>query len=145
MIENPINGQWVNYIKKIILVCGSAVLMLSLLMSCTNEKNEQVIIYEMDSFQQTKQGSLKIITDQNEISILKTAFNRTKKNPGIVNVADPHYKVELGKEAYFLWVTEEYGTIMNINDTNTTYSLLKKSSIDVYKLTEIYYSTNTQR
>jgi len=49
-------------------------------------------------------------------------------------MADPEYKVELGDESYFLWVSEEYGTIMNLNDTNTIYTLSKSSAKTIKEL-----------
>jgi hypothetical protein len=120
--------------KRYIVFCIAIILILSTLIGCSNEKIEQINIYEMESFQETKQDSLKVIADKTDITIFNTAFKRAKKNPGIADMADPHYKVELGKETYFLWITEDSGTIENVNDTHTTYSLSKKSAKKVYQL-----------
>ncbi|RAP77237.1 hypothetical protein DL346_01675 [Paenibacillus montanisoli] len=126
--------------KRYIVFCSTAILILSsLLIGCTNEKIEQLNVYEMESFQETNLDSLKVIPDPTDISIFNTAFKRAKKNPGIADMADPHYKVELGKETYFLWITEESGTIENVNDTHTTYSLSKESAGEVYQLMKSYY------
>lgn len=93
----------------------------------------------MESFQETKQDSIKVITDTTDISVFDSAFKRAVKNPGIADMADPHYKVELGKETYFLWITEDSGTIANINDSHTTYTLSKKSAREIYQLMMSYY------
>ncbi len=58
----------------------------------------------------------------------------TMLKPGIVNMADPEYKVELRDESYCLWVSEEYETIMNLNDTNTTYTLSKSLTKTINEL-----------
>jgi len=34
---------------------------------------------------------------------------------------------------YFLWISENYGTIMNIEDTHTIYTLPETSASEVYK------------
>ncbi|SEO66795.1 hypothetical protein SAMN05518847_109186 [Paenibacillus sp. OV219] len=96
-------------------------------------------IYKMVSFQETKQDSLKVITDTTEISIIETAFKGASKNPGIADMADPEYKVELGNDTYFLWIREDAGTIEKINETSTTYSLSMKSAKEVYRLIMSYY------
>lgn len=33
---------------------------------------------------------------------------------GIADMANPEYKVEMGEEAYFLLISEQYGTIKNV-------------------------------
>jgi hypothetical protein len=106
---------------------------------CANEKTNQIKIYKMKSFQEKEQNSLKVITNTAEISVFSRAFKHATKNPGIADMADPNYKVELGKETYFLWIADEAGTIENVNNTNTTYSLSKKSAEEVYQLMMSYY------
>ena len=43
-------------------------------------------------------------------------------------MSDPENRVEIGSETYFLWISEENGTIMNVNNNNTIYSLPKSSA-----------------
>jgi len=88
----------------------------------------------MESFSKVKEGSLRTFTDLKDVNIFEAAFNNAKKEPGIVDMADPEYKVELGSEAYLLWISEEHGTIMNLNDTHTIYTLSKNSAKAVYEL-----------
>ncbi|MCI3919221.1 hypothetical protein MO973_03105 [Paenibacillus sp. TRM 82003] len=46
----------------------------------------------------------KEFTDQESIRIITQAINGAEKLAGAVNVVDPHYKIELREEAYFLWL-----------------------------------------
>ncbi|GLX68017.1 hypothetical protein [Paenibacillus glycanilyticus] len=101
---------------------------------CTSEKIQQIIVYKMISFQETDQISVKVFRDSSDISVFSKAFKHATKNSGIADMADPQYKVEMGKETYFLWLTDEAGTIENVNNTNVTYTLSKKSAGEVYQL-----------
>lgn len=66
--------------------------------------------------------------------IFKRAVSNAKKEPGIVNMAEPQYQFSIGEETYFLWITKESGTIMNTNDTHTIYTLSGSSVKEVYEL-----------
>lgn len=58
---------------------------------------EVVTIYPMDSSSET------IVIDNTEtIDMLKEAVSMGEKQPGIVNVADPEYKIEIDGEIYHL-------------------------------------------
>ena len=58
----------------------------------------------------------------------------------IVNIVDPQYKVELETEAYFLWVSENHGTIMNVKDTHTIYTIPETNASEVYKAIDHLYN-----
>jgi len=62
-----------------------------------------------------------------EVEIFERAVNNSKKEAGIVNMADAQYQFILGEESYFLWITEESGTIMNEKDTHSIYRLSNSS------------------
>ncbi|WP_167578568.1 hypothetical protein [Jeotgalibacillus proteolyticus] len=47
---------------------------------------------------------------------------------------DPEYHVEFGQESYYLWISKEHGTIMNQDDSHTTYSLSHDSAEKIYEL-----------
>ena len=100
----------------------------------SQENIEKVNVYEMKSFSAIEEDSSTTFTDSKVVKDFIKAFNNAKREPGIVNMADPEYKVELGDESYFLWVSEEYGTIMNLNDTNTIYTLSKSSAKTIKEL-----------
>lgn len=88
---------------------------------------DKVKVYKMKSFSEVYEKSLIVITDLQEIKSIEEAINNAEKEPGIVDMADPEYKIEIGKETYFLWISEVSGTIMNTEDTHTIYSLSEKS------------------
>ena len=91
-------------------------------------------IYEMESFSEVKEDSLVTFTDKKAIKQFKKAFSSAKKQPGVVDMADPQYKVELGEKSFFLWLSQDHGTIMDVEDTNTIYTLTNKSVKNVNNL-----------
>ena len=117
--------------KKQIIRCLITVLFLLVVSGCSTVSSEKVTIYEMISFSETNMESKKIITNLKDINILETSFNGASKNPGLTDMIDPNYKVELAEETYFLWINEISGTIMNVNDTHITYTLTEKSVKEV--------------
>lgn len=106
----------------------------SLVSGCSPDKIEEVSLYKMKSFSETKMDSLKVITESKDIHILMEAINGASKNPGLSDMIDPHYKVQLGEETYFLWIYPDSGAVMNLNDTHTTYSLTEKSVKEITEL-----------
>lgn len=112
--------------KKYLLILILLLTCLVSLSSCSAGAKE-VKVYEMASFSETKEESLMTITDKKQLKQLQKAFGSAKKQPGIANMADPQYKVEIGKETYFLWLDQDHGTIMDVKDTHTIYTLSEKS------------------
>ena len=101
---------------------------------CSSKNIEKVDVYEMESFSVIKKDSLTSYINSEVVSHLVTAFKKAKKESGIVDMVDPDYKVEIGEESYYLWISKEQGTIMNLDDTNTIYTLSKSSAHPIYKL-----------
>ena len=98
------------------------------------ENIKEVNIYEMKNFSSAQKDSLITITDSKVVRDILKGFSRAKKEAGIVNMDDPQYKVELENETYFLWLSEEHGTIMNSHDTNTIFTLSKSSAKTINEL-----------
>lgn len=95
---------------------------------------KEVNVYEMESFSEVIEGSLVTFTDKKETQQFKKAISSAKKQPGIVDMADPQYKVGLGGKSFFLWLSEEHGTIMDVKDTHYIYSLTDKSVEKLYDM-----------
>ena len=93
---------------------------------------EEVTIYNVQN------GSKKVMFNEQEaVGIIKEAVDDAEKQPGIVDMADPQYKIVLGEEIYYLWLTRSdgtVGTIMNAEDTHTIYSLSKESTTQLNEL-----------
>ncbi|MGM0846475.1 MAG: hypothetical protein ACQEUT_15980 [Bacillota bacterium] len=93
------------------------------------ERLEKITIYKME------EASLKLVFQEPDtIEMITEAINKAEKQSGIVNMADPQFKIVLGKEKYFLWISEKSGTIMNAEDTHTIYSLPQHSIKQVNEL-----------
>lgn len=102
--------------------------------SKSHENIDKVNVYKTKSFSAIEEDLLITLTDSKEVKNFIKAINNVKREPGIVNMADPEYKVELGDNSYFLWISEEDGIIMNLNDTNTIYTLSKNSAKTINEL-----------
>ncbi|MDN4491923.1 hypothetical protein [Ureibacillus aquaedulcis] len=89
-----------------------------ILVGCSQKQTDDMSTAETLTTFQADSGSehLKLVKTE-EKEIFKRAVNTSKKEPGVVNMVSPHYQFTLGEETYFLWITEESGTIMNIKDT----------------------------
>lgn len=112
------------------------VLFLCLLtMGCSfTEKNKKVNVYKTESFSESKENSIITFTDSKVVGNFMRAFKNAKKQPGIVNMAAPDYKVKLGSASYFLWISEEQGTMINVDDTNTIFTISKNETKIIYEL-----------
>lgn len=111
--------------KKICLLMIIAIFILS---ACSYEKIDKIQLYEMESFSNIRKDSMMIIKDKQDIIQIRNGIDSAKKQPGVVDMADPEYKIEVGKNTYYLWISENSGTIMNLEDTNNIYSLTKYSA-----------------
>ncbi|WP_339149269.1 MULTISPECIES: hypothetical protein [unclassified Sutcliffiella] len=99
----------------------------------------QIVINEMESFSEVRVDSEKTLRSQEDIKTIQDAFHHAKKEPGAVDMSDPHYKF---LDSYYLWVHESSGTIMNGKDTHVIYSLSEEAANEVYKLLESIYGGN---
>ena len=83
---------------------GVIILVLMLFISaCSSDRIDKITIYKMESFSKVNEGSIIEITDSKVIKNIKQAFNSAHKEPGIVNMADPQFKVEIGTQDFFLF------------------------------------------
>ncbi|WP_394188746.1 hypothetical protein [Paenisporosarcina quisquiliarum] len=120
--------------KRLSLLFIFIVFTLLLVSGCSSKNIEKIDVYEMESFSNIKKDSLTSFTDSKVVSNFVNAFENANKEQGIVDMADPEYKVEIGEESYYLWISEEQGTIMNVNDTHTIYTLSKSSAKTINEL-----------
>ncbi|MCL6572919.1 MAG: hypothetical protein K6T88_14745 [Bacillus sp. (in: Bacteria)] len=123
--------------KKLSLLFIFVVFTLLFVSGCSSKNIEKIDVYEMESFSIIKEDSLASYTDSKVVSNFVNAFKNANKEQGIVDMDDPEYKVEIGEESYYLWISEEQGTIMNVNDTHTIYTLSKSFAKTINEL--LYY------
>ncbi|RDU36981.1 hypothetical protein DRW41_09800 [Neobacillus piezotolerans] len=82
-------------------------------------------------------GDQKItFTDEYSIKTIERAINGANRIPGIVDVVFPDFRVIAGEEIYDLWLREVSGSIMNLKDTHTVYTLTPASAKELYELLE---------
>lgn len=102
------------------------------LIGCSQKPNNEVTEVTTKTHTETNADNEIELEGTEEIDIFTKAVENAKKEPGIVNMANPQYQFSIGKESYFLWITEDSGTIMNRKDTHTIYSLSSSSVKEVY-------------
>lgn len=106
-------------LMKIIRLSFFVVLLAVGLVGCQEgETTEKITIIDLEK----DLGKLEL-KDGKTMKSIEEAINTAKKVPGIVNMADPEYKLELGERTYFLWLDEKSGTIMDTVDTHTISTL----------------------
>ena len=102
---------------------------------CVSKDNlEKIEIVQMIGFSRVITYPSINITKTEEIEEFINAFNSAEKVPGIANTVDPDYQVIMGIENYYLWISDESGTIMNVEDTHTVYSLSESSAQKIFDL-----------
>ena len=75
------------------------------------------------------------ITDDSDLLYLEDLFHNAFQLDGIVNIADPQYRMQLKEQQYNLWFNEDGTAVfMDVEDTHTLYKIL-----DVIKLKEIIH------
>jgi len=97
---------------------------------------EEVIIYHM------KNGSEKVIfKEKKAIRNIEEAVKSAERQPGIVDMTDPQYKIVLGEEIYYLWLTRSdgtVGTIMDAEDTHTIFLLSEQSTTQLNEMLQSF-------
>lgn len=103
------------------------------------EEVKTVSVYKMNDFNDRDEESEMLLTKPEDVSVFATAVDKAKRQPGIVNIAAPAFSFEMDGRTFYLWIGEEYGTIMNTEDTHTIYSLPMQNAEDVYEVINRYY------
>lgn len=108
-----------------------------ILTGCSKEQENKLSEAPIESDTETvtfaKVKSLEL-KETDEIEIFTKAVNDSKKEPGSVNMTTPHYRFSIGEETFFLWISEDSGTIMNGKETHTIYSLSNSSVKEIYEV-----------
>lgn len=109
---------------KSILIIG-IVLLLALAGENYSQQKQHVTVEQMSSFNEVVPNSKREITQSSDARMIQRAVRTAKKLPGVVDVADPNYKVTIGENEYYLRLHEgeELGSMMKVTNTNNLYRL----------------------
>lgn len=99
----------------------------------TLEKPDKVDVYEVDERSMVMEESLVSFTDPRIVHDFVEGFNKAQKNEDPVN-SHPNYLIGIKDDYFFLWISEDYGIIMDTDDTKAYYSLSKSSARAIYNL-----------
>ena len=119
--------------KRLIWMIGLA----TILSACNSEvsNNQSTEIKEVQKTTTYMESTAIHITSDSHIAWLHELFHNAIKLDGIVNMADPQYRIQLKAKQYNVWFNED-GTaaFMDIEDTHTLYKVS-----DAAKLKEIIH------
>ncbi|RJX37269.1 hypothetical protein D3P09_23220 [Paenibacillus pinisoli] len=130
-------------------LAGLVVLLLSLVLSgCASDSSNvkekrTATLRAMNGLGDGTEGSRKAVTDPEEIAMWHKAIKDAVPEPGIVNMAEPQYQVELGDSVHYLWISEDAGTVMNTGDTHTISTLAPKYAKAVHEAIQRHYPGHT--
>lgn len=122
--------------KKLIVL----LLVMISLIGCTHlndlaiEVTDYITVYEMERFFEEKPDSAFEIHDQNIINEMVAIFNGARKQDGAVDMPDPEYRIDLAERSVFLWVDQQFATVMDTLETETIYSISKKGAERLSKI-----------
>lgn len=109
-----------------------------------NEKtsNDQVVnLYEVQTFNEVKEETLVAFSDTASIRAFHQAVMTAKQLAGVVDMDNPHYLFEINGQKYYLWLTFQHntGSIMNVEDTHTLYTLSRESGRQLVSIVQGSY------
>ncbi|MFJ7933722.1 hypothetical protein [Sporosarcina sp. NPDC096371] len=106
------------------------------LAGCSQEQENKLSEAQNESSSETVTTTKAIsleLKETEEIEIFAKAVSDSKKEPGIVNMTNHQYQFSIGEESYYLWITEDSGTLKNTKDTHTIYALSSNSVQEIYE------------
>ncbi|MDE0584628.1 hypothetical protein ON064_16505 [Planococcus sp. A6] len=102
------------------------------LLNAEQQAADKIVLYQMESFGQVKENTNYEITDKQTIKLFATAISRANKVSGVADVVDPNFKVEFGEKEFYLWMAEDHGSVMDVADDYTLYTLEQKDVEQLY-------------
>ncbi|WP_078552883.1 hypothetical protein [Bacillus alkalicellulosilyticus] len=98
------------------------------------ETKEEINIYGMESFTKIMDDSLIVLQNPLDIKLVKDSIKTAVKQPGIFDMTDPDFLIDLGVDSYFLWLDDTSGVIMNTNETHTIFILSEEYAIQIFDI-----------
>src|SRR5690625_2195895 len=105
--------------KKIIVL---SLVGLFLLSGCSHtndlrlEVADHLTIYKMEDFHQEIPESVIEIDHEELIEEIVNILNSAHKQTGSVDIRIPDYRMDLNEESVFLWLDDNRGDVMNVDD-----------------------------
>lgn len=120
----------------VVLMC---LLVAAVLSACQNglisteQRNaDELVLHQMERFGEVKENTRTEVTDTQAIELFADAISRADKLQGIADVIDPDFQLDFGGKTFYLWVSEDQGSVMDESDTHTLYTLKEKDAEALY-------------
>ena len=135
-------------LRKIILMALSLPFIFSLLFGCQQkEKVSTESEWISVSISKTKGVDAITFVDPETNNALQSIFANAVKEPGIVNVTDPEFFLEViddreNHHFFYLWIGEEgqRSSLMNTEDTHTIYTVSEKETDQLIELVGSHFN-----
>ncbi|KGA98170.1 hypothetical protein AJ85_06405 [Alkalihalobacillus alcalophilus ATCC 27647 = CGMCC 1.3604] len=129
--------------KKMMLLVLSMAFIFGPLFGCQSNENNKLTANEIvkvslstsNGFGHVNSDFLVEFNDVETIELFAKIFSNAVKEPGIVNMSEPEFDVEVlytngDKQGYHLWVGEpgQLSSLINITDTHTIYTISEEMS-----------------
>lgn len=119
-------------VKKLLLILAIG----TFLTACSQRETELKTIQEVSAEVKVDQIASQIFLEpkaESDVKLFQKAVKTANKVPGIVNMGSANYKFKLGDDLYFMWLSEESGSLMNAKDTHSLYAMTVGSSREIWK------------
>ena len=129
--------------KKFFLYIVSLILILVILVGCQSSINDEIFsddIAKVSISNSNNIGNINtdffmVYEDEEVLEVFQNLFRSAVKQEGIVDMSEPQFDLEVvykegNKKDYHLWLREkdQKSTLMNVEDTNTIYSISEEAT-----------------
>ncbi|OED33150.1 hypothetical protein BHE17_12090 [Planococcus maritimus] len=120
----------------VVLMCLFATTVLSAcqngLIGAEQRDTDKLVLHQMERFGEVKENTRTEVTDTQAIELFADAISRADKLQGIADVIDPDFQLDFGGKTFYLWVSEDQGSVMDESDTHALYTLKEKDAEELY-------------
>ena len=102
------------------------------LISAEQRNADKLILHQMERFGELRESTRTEVTDAQTIELFADAISRADKLQGVANVVDPDFQLDFGGKTFYLWVSEDQGSVMDESDTHALYTLKAKDAEALY-------------
>ena len=100
----------------------------------TDESTVEVSVHNVNEHWEIIDDSPVALTDRETVKLFVKALSNVEQQPGVVDIAAPHYVIYLNRDQFYLWIREDGGSIMKPEDTNTLYTLEEEIAKEIYEI-----------
>lgn len=102
------------------------------LISAEQRDADTLVLHQVERFGEVRESTRTEVTDAQTIELFADAISRADKLQGVADVIDPDFQVDFGGKTFYLWISEDQGSVMDESDTHALYTLKEKDAEALY-------------